>query len=111
MQGAEWSGHWKLQNLVTIENAIFVGGEATIFDPGNGYRDKQAKIRGKQTHPRKVEGASEDTLEPLATSQKFQSGNASISRFSHATSPGLRESTSAGSVDAISPGLRGPTSA
>lgn len=47
MQGAEWSGYTSPLHVVTRENIGFDGGDANIFDPGNGYREEYAKIWGK----------------------------------------------------------------
>jgi ribose transport system substrate-binding protein len=47
MQGAEWSGYTSPLHVVTKENIAFDGGDANIFDPGNGYRDAYAQIWGK----------------------------------------------------------------
>jgi ribose transport system substrate-binding protein len=47
MQGAEWSGYTSPLHVVTKANIGFDGGDANIFDPGNGYREEYAKIWGK----------------------------------------------------------------
>lgn len=47
IQGEAWSGYTSPLHVVTAANIGFDGGEANIFDPGNGYREAYAAIWGK----------------------------------------------------------------
>ncbi len=47
MQGEPASGYVSPLHVVTKDNIALDGGDANIFDPGNGYRDAYATIWGK----------------------------------------------------------------
>ncbi|MGV8989055.1 MAG: hypothetical protein ACOH2H_22670 [Cypionkella sp.] len=42
-----WSGYPSPLHVVTKDNVAFDGGDKNTFDPGNGYREADAKIWGK----------------------------------------------------------------
>jgi ribose transport system substrate-binding protein len=48
INGEAWSGYTSPLHVVTAANISFDGGDANIFDPGNGYRDAYATIWGKK---------------------------------------------------------------